>query len=292
MGREGYPVAQSAHKPSGRGFTLIELLVVIAIIAILAALLMPALESAREKARRALCMSNLHQIHMGAMIYANDYNGSAPYQWPQYCWQCSKPWTGVNCGCGRNCGFDESYDSECSQYTTNCGSDSGWKVFERNGYTKLSLYECPSYGKKPNFDGNAPGMHYSYRYNSRRVITYRDATIHPKDYHTDLTLPPNGLLTDPTRGWRALFSDACLNRREADYRVALQDTGYSTRRWAHEEGGNVTTHSGQTIWLPNIPPKAGLEPYVPGWPFGYAWYNCGYTNGGWGPGLDDYIKDR
>jgi prepilin-type N-terminal cleavage/methylation domain-containing protein len=277
-----------------RAFTLIELLVVIAVIAILAALLMPALEAAREKARRAHCMSNLRQIHIGAMFYANDYNGSAPYQWPKYCWQCNKPWDGTDCGCGRNSGRDESYATECSQYTTNCGSDTGWKVFGVGGYINQALFECPSYGSKPVLgDGGPPyGIHYSYRYNSRRAITYRDITIHPKYRFYDLTLPPNGLLTDPTRGWRALFSDAVFCRRDGVYRIVLKDTGYSDRRWSHEEGGHITTHSGNTFWLDNIAPKPGLEPYVPGWPFRTPWYDCGYTNGGWGPGIDDYIKDR
>src|SRR5437762_3555303 len=60
--------------PRQNGFTLIELLVVIAIIAILAAILFPVFARARENARKSSCMSNLKQIGLGWLQYAQDYD--------------------------------------------------------------------------------------------------------------------------------------------------------------------------------------------------------------------------
>jgi prepilin-type N-terminal cleavage/methylation domain-containing protein/prepilin-type processing-associated H-X9-DG protein len=72
--RRGFTVKQ--------GFTLIELLVVIAIIAILAAILFPVFAKAREKARQTSCLSNVKQLGLGLMMYAQDYDERMPlYNW-------------------------------------------------------------------------------------------------------------------------------------------------------------------------------------------------------------------
>lgn len=63
---------------TGTGFTLIELLIVIAIIAILAAILFPVFARARENARRTACQSNLKQIGLGMLMYAQDYDEFFP----------------------------------------------------------------------------------------------------------------------------------------------------------------------------------------------------------------------
>jgi prepilin-type processing-associated H-X9-DG protein len=79
----GCRVVTLVAKRQGRllfpAFSLLELLVVIAVISTLAALLLPALRSAKDAGRRAACLSNLHQIGVALQLYVQDNNNRLPY---------------------------------------------------------------------------------------------------------------------------------------------------------------------------------------------------------------------
>jgi prepilin-type N-terminal cleavage/methylation domain-containing protein/prepilin-type processing-associated H-X9-DG protein len=140
-------------------FTLIELLVVIAIIAILAAILFPVFAQAREKARATACLSNMKQIGLAVMMYAQDYDETPP----ETGWDgpCSSPVPDANGFYAVGDAYFSgvfSFPIATAPYIKNwqlfqCGSDA-----EKGGFNKTGSYCYEAQLLAVNMPNSYPGM--------------------------------------------------------------------------------------------------------------------------------------
>ena len=173
------------------GFTLIELLVVIAVIAVLVSMLLPALQGAREQAKRAICKSNLRQQGLAVEFYVGDHNGVM------------LPWL-------ENIGGDiykpKIWTAFLAPYIGNReagkGSDSKFSQEDEARESSLKVFYCPSQKEKFQFR-----FQVRYGINPAHTSYYdNDLRFHHRKRRS-IKQPTDRLLVADSMGLKAKFVD-------------------------------------------------------------------------------------
>lgn len=270
-------------------FTLIELLVVISIIALLVAILLPTLASARESARRAICMSNLRQVGIGSSLYLSDFKGLYP----------TTPYR-VRTG-NAYAGDDFSWDDVArSGIPTPTDNRSGWYQLRLLQHVPDKAITCPALSDDSDVVNELTNLgpryrlSFAYRYNT--VEGNNELPTPPGNGSSALAAYPKAskvrLTTNP------LFTDGANYRRinSAPYEgIYLNGEGTLKPEWSHEIGGNVALFDGSVHFMPNfLPPSTHGNRQYAAWP--NANYIMPWVTGSYSAGtlysIDSYIKKQ
>jgi prepilin-type N-terminal cleavage/methylation domain-containing protein/prepilin-type processing-associated H-X9-DG protein len=272
---------------SQRGFTLIELLVVIAIIAILAALLLPALSAAKQRALRTACLSNIRQLDMALMMYADDHHQNLPVAPPNtgyWLWDVPASLTyqfvhvdGMERADLYDPGFPQQNNNALWDYTAgpNINSTSGFRV---TGYA-FTFPGLAGLNEYPTYSGVSPGSWW---------VTNMNIKILPEQIPYG---PAGNMLARPEVSKRPLVACATISYPGQDNPSQRSSYGYAGIVGAYPnpnapegqgfhrsphlgshgipEGGNVGYLDGHAAWvkfdlmMPRTQPKPPRDPTEP-----------------------------
>jgi prepilin-type processing-associated H-X9-DG protein/prepilin-type N-terminal cleavage/methylation domain-containing protein len=243
----------SRGRPLAGAFTLIELLVVIAVIAILAALLLPSLSKAKEQARQVNCMSNLKQLQLCWVMYADDYAGTfAPNDFIF------------------NEGVNDGYMSQTSWCTgdartdTNTAGIQAGLLFPYN--TSVGIYHCPSdVSLVQDANGNPIQLYRNRSYNMSQSVNGLPFLLDPEynNYPVDQLAPcfaRYSQVTNPPVSKLFVFIDeneATLQDTQFGYPMPNNDYGYWFDMPAnrHNQGANLSFADGHVEYWHWLVPK-------------------------------------